>query len=277
MIRADRIAVAVPRATFSTEKKHVPNEFFDEQAEKEKEILDFASSLNEGGLENLTTIQDPLTWEKINAARTSTVEITSNSEEDVAQNEKLLEDLPEDIALSKRGKLLSSVFTNKDVGQHAKSFRASFVPAEMLNYNLPWRKSDKIPEPLLTNFIPHTSSERFNHNAQGLRACPGKLQRKGKAGVLGCHKIDLDELNHMDIFTLRKFISEDSEILGRKMTGLCAKCQRQVAKTIKRARNFGILPHIGDYEVQEVRPYVKQENFHDVVNVDKVINSKTIL
>ena len=51
----------------------------------------------------------------------------------------------------------------------------------------------------------------------------------------------------------------------------------QVAKTIKRARNFGILPHIGDYEVQEVRPYVKQDNFHDVVNIDKVINSKTIL
>lgn len=63
---------------------------------------------------------------------------------------------------------------------------------------------------------------------KGNRACPGKLQRKGKAGVLGCHKIDLDELDHMDIFTLRKFLSEDSEILGRKITGLCAKCQRQV-------------------------------------------------
>ncbi len=43
-----------------------------------------------------------------------------------------------------------------------------------------------------------------------------------------CHKIDLDALNYLDITALGRFLSDDSEILGRKWTGLCAKCQRQV-------------------------------------------------
>ena len=54
--------------------------------------------------------------------------------------------------------------------------------------------------------------------------------------------------------TLRRFITDDSEILSRKESGLCSKCQRRVAKTIKRARNFGILPHLGQYEVYETVP-----------------------
>ncbi len=51
----------------------------------------------------------------------------------------------------------------------------------------------------------------------------------------------------------------------------------KVAKSIKRARHFGILPHIGDYEVQEVRPYIKRDNFHDIVETERIINSKTVL
>lgn len=62
-----------------------------------------------------------------------------------------------------------------------------------------------------------------------MRACPGKLQRHGVSGELRCHKIDLDALNHMDVMTLRKYLSADAEILSRRKTGLCAKCQRQVS------------------------------------------------
>ena len=57
--------------------------------------------------------------------------------------------------------------------------------------------------------------------------------------------VDLDEINYLDILTLRRFLSDDSEIMGGKHSGLCAKCQRKVAKTIKRARNYGIVPHLG--------------------------------
>ena len=93
---------------------------------------------------------------------------------------------------------------------------------------------------------------------QGFRACPGKLQRTGKPGnwknELRCHKIDLyykkkkyktyktyidtvcapiivirDALHYLDVLTLQRFMRNDAEIMNRKETGLCAKCQRRVS------------------------------------------------
>jgi len=39
-----------------------------------------------------------------------------------------------------------------------------------------------------------------------------------------------------------------------------------VAKTVKRARNLGILPHLGEYELKDARPLQRirsGEDFHD--------------
>ena len=49
--------------------------------------------------------------------------------------------------------------------------------------------------------------------------------------------IDYKETNK-----LRKFISEGGKILPRRMTGTCAKHQRELAKAIKRARVAALLP-----------------------------------
>lgn len=43
-------------------------------------------------------------------------------------------------------------------------------------------------------------------------------------------------------------------ILGRYRTGLCAKCQRKVASTIKAARQMGFVPTVSDYEVRDTGP-----------------------
>lgn len=44
---------------------------------------------------------------------------------------------------------------------------------------------------------------------------------------------------------LRRFTSSHAKILPRKKTGVCAKHQRQVARAIKRAREFGFLSYAG--------------------------------
>ena len=49
--------------------------------------------------------------------------------------------------------------------------------------------------------------------------------------------IDYKETNK-----LRKFISEGGKILPRRMTGTCAKHQRELAVAIKRARIAALLP-----------------------------------
>ena len=45
---------------------------------------------------------------------------------------------------------------------------------------------------------------------------------------------------------LRKFISERGKILPRRMTGTCARHQRQLTVAIKRARQVALLPYISD-------------------------------
>lgn len=51
-----------------------------------------------------------------------------------------------------------------------------------------------------------------------------------------------DEVDEQNFELLRRFISSQAKILPPKRTGLCAKHQRKIAKTIKRARVMGLLP-----------------------------------
>lgn len=130
--------------------------------------------------------------------------------------------------------IIRNAIVSSDIADHLDKFSSNgmrqqgFLPQEFLNYNMPWRESDDSADPHLDNFVPHTSSVRYSHDTQGLKACSGKKQRRGANPKLECHIIDLDEVNHLDVVTLRRFISTDSEILSRKATGLCSKCQRKV-------------------------------------------------
>lgn len=123
-----------------------------------------------------------------------------------------------------------------------------------------------------------SSPDEYEHNpdfpavSSGTEPCPGKLQRRGKAGILRCAKIDLDELNFLDVQTLQHYLTADAEIQRRTVTGLCAKCQRHVARTIKRARHMGILPHIGNFDIHQVlvdQQAVDRAETHTSVRVDK--------
>ena len=51
-------------------------------------------------------------------------------------------------------------------------------------------------------------------------------------------------LDYKDIDTLRKFINDQGKILSRRTTGLNAKQQKQVTKSIKRARVLALLPFL---------------------------------
>ena len=45
---------------------------------------------------------------------------------------------------------------------------------------------------------------------------------------------------------LRKFISERGKILPRRISGTCAKHQRELNTAIKRARQVALLPYVTD-------------------------------
>ncbi|MBR4288400.1 MAG: 30S ribosomal protein S18 [Clostridia bacterium] len=68
--------------------------------------------------------------------------------------------------------------------------------------------------------------------------------RKKKVCAFCAEKVA--QIDYKDAAKLRKFVSERSKILPRRITGTCAKHQRELTTAIKRARQIAILPYISD-------------------------------
>ncbi len=56
----------------------------------------------------------------------------------------------------------------------------------------------------------------------------------------------IEHIDYKDTARLRKYVSERSKILPRRITGTCAKHQRQVTIAVKRARQIALLPYVSD-------------------------------
>ena len=52
----------------------------------------------------------------------------------------------------------------------------------------------------------------------------------------------VDHIDYKDVAKLRRFVTERGKILPRRISGNCAKHQRQMTVAIKRARNIALLP-----------------------------------
>ena len=52
----------------------------------------------------------------------------------------------------------------------------------------------------------------------------------------------VDHIDYKDVAKLRRFVTERGKILPRRISGNCAKHQRQVTVASKRARNIALLP-----------------------------------
>ncbi len=51
----------------------------------------------------------------------------------------------------------------------------------------------------------------------------------------------VEYIDYKNIKLLRGYLTERGKILPRRMTGTCAKHQRELTKSIKRARNIALL------------------------------------
>ncbi len=69
-------------------------------------------------------------------------------------------------------------------------------------------------------------------------------RKRKKVCVFCAEKIDY--VDYKDTARLRKFISERGKILPRRISGTCAKHQRDVNNAIKRARQVALLPYFTD-------------------------------
>ena len=69
----------------------------------------------------------------------------------------------------------------------------------------------------------------------------GKVFFKKKVCKFCTQKLKID---YKESDTLRRFTTERGKILPRRITGTCAKHQRQVAGAIKQARVIALLPFV---------------------------------
>jgi len=53
-------------------------------------------------------------------------------------------------------------------------------------------------------------------------------------------------IDYKDINKLKKHVTEKGKILPRRVTGNCAKHQREMTKEIKKARQIALLPYNAD-------------------------------
>ena len=70
--------------------------------------------------------------------------------------------------------------------------------------------------------------------------------RKGRKKVCNFCVDHVDTIDYKDVTKLRRFISERAKILPRRVTGTCAKHQRQLALAIKEARHMALLSYVND-------------------------------
>ena len=73
---------------------------------------------------------------------------------------------------------------------------------------------------------------------------PFRSKRKKKICNFCAEKSEF--IDYKDVLKLRKYVSERSKILPRRITGTCAKHQRELTIAIKRARHIALMPYISD-------------------------------
>lgn len=76
---------------------------------------------------------------------------------------------------------------------------------------------------------------------------PARNFRKGRKKVCSfCVDRQHTEIDYKDVAKLKRYISERSKILPRRVTGTCTRHQRELTVAIKRARHLALIPFVSD-------------------------------
>ncbi len=75
---------------------------------------------------------------------------------------------------------------------------------------------------------------------------PMRGGRKGHRKVCQFCVDKIDYIDYKDVARLRRFMSERAKILPRRVTGTCARHQRDLTTAINRARQIALVPFATD-------------------------------
>lgn len=75
---------------------------------------------------------------------------------------------------------------------------------------------------------------------------PMNRNRRSRKKVCAFCVDKIAQIDYKDVPRLRRFLSERGKIIPRRVTGTCARHQRQLTTAIKRARHLAFLPYVSD-------------------------------
>ncbi|NLY42656.1 MAG: 30S ribosomal protein S18 [Clostridiaceae bacterium] len=75
---------------------------------------------------------------------------------------------------------------------------------------------------------------------------PANRGRRAKKKICAFCVDKVEHIDYKDVARLRRYISERAKILPRRISGNCAKHQRQLTRAIKRARQVALLPYTSE-------------------------------
>lgn len=73
-----------------------------------------------------------------------------------------------------------------------------------------------------------------------------RRRRRPRKKVCNFCKNNINSMDYKDVDELKRYVTERGKILPKRVTGNCAKHQRMVARSIKRARSVALLPYTTD-------------------------------
>ena len=73
-----------------------------------------------------------------------------------------------------------------------------------------------------------------------------RRNRKSRKKVCAFCMDKIENIDYKDVPRLNRYLSDRAKIIPRRVTGTCARHQRQLTVAVKRARHVAFLPYVGD-------------------------------
>lgn len=73
-----------------------------------------------------------------------------------------------------------------------------------------------------------------------------RRNRKSRKKVCAFCMDKIEHIDYKDVPRLKRYLSDRAKIIPRRVTGTCARHQRQLTVAVKRARHLAFLPYVGD-------------------------------
>ena len=96
------------------------------------------------------------------------------------------------------------------------------------------------------NTAPRERTERAERPERPERAERSNMRPRKRRKVCAFCVDKVEHIDYKDAAKLRRYLSERGKILPCRMTGTCAKHQRQLTVAIKRARQIALLPFVAE-------------------------------